>query len=490
MTKPFITDAKYEKVLVANLGKYIAKSDEDAGHTPVIAQIGKHIFEKYLNSLSESNKHQTYWKDAAESHEFQKNIATIPPVYIKYKELISNESVTQFAFSGMGCHYMKKLSVDEVKEGQNDRNPEKSIPSNAVYIHDFSYLSVFRVRQGYEIYGAIAYFNKNHEIIGIYTAAMDKYVAAVKDNSNTHWNHSKWIYKTTVFAAVTMIDHLWRAHHTESQCLYETNIECLPKNHPLRHFIKPFVYRTGSINYLATQLLTNNNGYMERMWALPYSQLVRVFNYATMGYKFRLLPDFIDESMRNEADEHYPLLKDCNEFWGVIRKYVASFLKVYYKDSSALFHDKHIVTLAADLEKHLGLGHGNISTMDRFIDVVSQLICNGTGYHEMVGQTSDYLQAADWVGTKLVKGSEISSVQTYGLLCALSVLTDTEQPRINTDWEYMFCDDYRLPEIKEVYATFHKDLQNLQNSIESRNQTRKYPMQFFNPKHCKCSVSI
>ena len=128
--------------------------------------------------------------------------------------------------------------------------------------------------------------------------------------------------------------------------------------------------------------------------------------------------------------------------------------------------------------------------MDRFIDVLSQLICNGTGIHELVGQTSDYLQAANWVGTKLVKGREICTVQTYGQLCALSVFTGIEQPKITVDWEYLFCRDDKLSEIKGVYGEFHKDLQTLQNAIESRNKTRKYPMQFFNPKHCKCSVSI
>eukprot|EP01084_Bolivina_argentea_P300638 518462_1 len=30
--KPFITELEYQKVLIANLGKYIAKSDEDAHH--------------------------------------------------------------------------------------------------------------------------------------------------------------------------------------------------------------------------------------------------------------------------------------------------------------------------------------------------------------------------------------------------------------------------------------------------------------------------
>eukprot|EP01083_Nonionella_stella_P206302 750492_1 len=181
--KPFITELEYQKVLIANLGKYIAKSDEDAHHEMVIIQIGKFIFEKYLNDLKLHDRKQTltYWKDANESEHFQKKVATLPSVYIKYDELLSNKSISQFAFSGLGCHYMKKLS-EEHKTNYDHHPTHNVIPPNAVYIHDFSFLSIFDVRPGYEKYGAAAYFNKNYEIIGIYNNENDEYVQAVLDN--------------------------------------------------------------------------------------------------------------------------------------------------------------------------------------------------------------------------------------------------------------------------------------------------------------------
>lgn len=495
MTKPFITESEYEKVLVANLGKYISKSDEDAKHTPIIGQISQHILEKYENDKSEFDKDQTEWDNASESRGWQTKVAPLCPVYIKYDELLSNESISKFAFSGLGCHYMKKINIDDMKENQNVHHSHThSIPVDAVYIHDFSFLSVFKVREGYEKYGATAYFNDKYEIISIYNCETNKRVSVVNDDSDSDWNHAKWVYKTSAFAAVTIIDHLWRAHHTESQALYECNIECLPCAHPLRHFIKPFVYRTASINYLATQVLTNSRGYMERLWALPYTEIVRVFNSATMSYKFRTLLDFVDESMRDVDDKYFPLYKDSKQFWGVIRSYVEGFLKIYHKNTKELFSDPHIVSFKLNLEKHLGLETGNISTFDRFVEVLTQLICNGTGIHELVGQTSDYLQSADWIGTKLRAGFEISTVQTYGALCALSVMTGAEQPKIHCEppWNYLFEDNDKEKHAQVItnYDAFRTNLNQLQTDIEKRNEGRKYPMQFFNPRHCKCSVSI
>ena len=41
------------------------------------------------------------------------------------------------------------------------------------------------------------------------------------------------------------------------------------------------------------------------------------------------------------------------------------------------------------------------STRDGFVDVLAQLICNGSGIHEHVGQVSDYMQKPDFLGCKL-----------------------------------------------------------------------------------------
>jgi len=498
--KPHVELKNYSNVLVANLGKYSAKTDEDVKHS-TLTEFVENLGFAYMVGLPVSEDNETQWEDVAESRRFQEQFGRLADVYVKYDELLSNEAVTQFAFSGMGCHKMKKIGINyydrERVAKRDDRNHNNDIPGKAKYMSDFSFLSIFEVREGYEHYGAAAYFDEDYKLMGIYCNEYDEYMEAVEDGvANEKWNHFKWIYKTSVFCAVTLMDHLWRVHHTESQALYECSIQSLSVNHPLRHFLKPFAFRAANINYKAINLLSCENGVAQRLWAFPFSQLVRVFNYCTMTYKFQPLPDYVDASMRDEDaadDSHFPVLKDSQQFWDTMREFVAAYMKVYYTDDiefAKQLRFGEIKDFAGNLEKHLGLKHGHINTLDRFVDVLTQLICNGTGMHEVVGQTSDYLQQADWVGTKLVKGYSISTVQSYGQLLALSGFTGQLQPTIEEDWLHLFNHDDNYEQVEKVYKEFQASLKQLRRDIEARNLTRKYPMEFFNPKHCKTSVSI
>jgi len=51
--------------------------------------------------------------------------------------------------------------------------------------------------------------------------------------------------------------------------------------------------------------------------------------------------------------------------------------------------------------------------------VLTSLICNVTGMHELVGQISDYFVHPKICGTTLRKGKEIDSIQMYKLNCTL-----------------------------------------------------------------------
>jgi len=501
--KPHVKSANYSNVLVANLGKYSAKTDEDVKPSALM-EFAEQLGFAYMVGLPAPEANETQWEDAAESRRFKEKLGGLAEAYVNYDELLSNEAVTQFAFSGMGCHKMKKIGMalddPERVAKRDDRNHNNNIPDRAKFMSDFSFLSIFEVRDGFEHYGAAAYFDEDYKMLGIYCNEYDEYMEAVEDGvTDERWNHFKWIYKTSVFCAVTLMDHLWRVHHTESQALYECTIQSLPVDHQLRHFLKPFAFRAANINYKAINVLSCENGVAQRLWAFPYAQLVRIFNYCTMTYKFQKLPDYVDFSMRDPLaedladDSHFPLLKDSQQFWHTMREFVAAYMKVYYQNESEFAMELRfgeIKDFAGNLEQHLGLSHGDICTLGRFIDVLTQLICNGTGMHELVGQTSDYLQQADWVGTKLVKGYNISTVQSYGQLLGLSGYTGQQQPTIEEDWLHLFKHDDKYEQVVRVYNDFKASLKDLQRDIEARNLKRKYPMQFFNPKHCKTSVSI
>lgn len=52
-------------------------------------------------------------------------------------------------------------------------------------------------------------------------------------------------------------------------------------------------------------------------------------------------------------------------------------------------------------------------------NVLSSLICNVTGMHELVGQISDYFANPKICGTTIRRNKEIDSIQIYQLNCTL-----------------------------------------------------------------------
>jgi hypothetical protein len=219
-----------------------------------------------------------------------------------------------------------------------------------------------------------------------------------------------------------------------------------------------------------------------------------------MNYTFRLLPDFISETMHpnqnNKTDEDwdkvYPIYHDLNGFWNIIQKYVKSCFVINYNLSiengkNNLPDDVYILEFVHEIGKQLGIS--DITSLQRLIDVLSQLIASSTGLHEHVGQMNDYLTDPRFIGTKLQEGREIQNIQTYTQILILSVVTGLRMPGILEDWSHLIPHNQHFADNLENYQIFKQELQKLSVNIDSRNKIRNYPFQSFNPKYIDCSTS-
>ncbi len=193
---------------------------------------------------------------------------------------------------------------------------------------------------------------------------------------------------------------------TEANTLVKATRICLPVHHPLRMCLKPFEYRIVSVNAQAASSLVNERGLVSRIWAFDYEEYLRVIELCTMNHRFTLLPDRLDPSMRDEPDDKFPIQRDANAFWAVIRRYIEGFIEEYYPRPQALFEDRAV--LAWIDEVCIGVGLPGIEDRDRFIDVLTQLVVNSTGWHQHVGHVSEYMFDPSFVGCKLEKGKRYS----------------------------------------------------------------------------------
>jgi hypothetical protein len=421
-----------------------------------------------------------------------KMFSALPIPNVVYTDLLSDQAITQLAFSGCACHYTHRLGKTW-HPGYGI--PDEKFLENAVYVNDMTGLSTFRVRKPFERYGAAAYFDKDYQIIAIYWSHRSRLVK----KGEQFWEHAKYVWRSTFFAYITIRDHLVVTHMIEGNAFVTASRKCLPVNHPLRKFVKPFTYHTVSINYQAAMSLINERGLVHRIWAFDYDEFLKLCDYISMNYKFRLLPEIIPQSMspkendktEEQWDKIYPIYHDLNALWKIIQNYVTNFFRINYHISTGndnLPNDLPMRRFINEICEQLGIA--GITSLRHFIDVLSQLIAASTGIHEHVGQVSGYMVDPRFIGAKLQEGKEMQNIQTYSQILVLAVVTGLRMPGLLEDWSHLIDHDQNYQDNLKNYKKFKRDLQDLSEDIDRRNEIRNYPFQSFNPKYMECSTSV
>lgn len=458
----------------------------------------------------------------------------------------SDELMSHFAFFGLACHHTRKISNDEKYMKSHMRNVSDTILKSVRYVNDMTALSLFTVRKPFERYGAAAYFDNERRLIGIYLSYRDEFVMRSlgpfgNDNS---WAYTKYMWRSSALALVTIQDHLLVTHSIESNTLTNISRQYLPADHSLRIFIKPFTYRTVTINHSAATSLVNEGGLCHRIWGFEHDEFLKVCDYVIAQYRFRIAPDWIDDSMKLEhnrspgqtngingdsGDEtdhssdwanQFPIAEDLSEYWKITRGYVQRFFDIEYgTEASAESPNSRQHTLGcgfmsepyeqrfiSELCKPLGLR--GIPNRDSLIDVITQLICACTGIHEHVGHVGDYLYDPRFIGTKLRRDlpSFLPSVQNYSLMLVLTVLTAMKMPGLMDDFSHLIPrspadshgkDPLTIKTEADVkshldnYYLFKQQLNARIEKIDQRhNNPNSFPFQSLNPRQMECSVSV
>jgi len=455
-------------------GKTVPTWDEDATENAIL-----HLVRWFMNTvLTFEELHDTFSSREEGISWREQNFPYIPPPNLIFPDTAADATMTQFAFSGLACHYTRLVTEQDKSQA----------PEGAVFVNDVTELSALTPRKPYELYGAAAYFDKNYSIIGIYWSHASRLVK----QGDPSWEHAKYVWKTSFFLLVTLVDHLLYCHFTESNAL-ATATPLLPADHPLRTFLKPFTYNTVTINAKAAASLINKGGLVHRIWAFDYDQILKACSLYNASYRFRTLPEFVHPSMRDPDvidDATFPFRRDANEYWKVVRDYVSDYLNIHYLNHDSLLVDPNIQVFISALRKVLG--EIKVESFDDFVDVVAQLVVAVTGIHEHVGQVSQYCLSPTDIGCKLETCKEIQNVQTYTQFLCLVVMTGLNMPWLNDDWSHLIRKDLpHYPENLQAYRKFKKNLLTLQQEINNLNQTsRKYPFHSFNPEKLELSVSV
>jgi len=437
-------------------------------------------------------------KDPSEGHELREQLFgdLWPTPNVKWKEFSSDEAQSLMVFYGPGLVYTSRCKADEKEKEQ------EHIPKDTYWICDVSYLSIFEVRAGFEIFGHTAYFNKNREIIGIYSCQENRYIPKYETSENNeerkkHWEHTKFGWRCSLGVSLTMNDHLLKCHWMVSNAFERATRETLPCDHPMRRFNAIFTFRTAFVNYLAKDYLINKNGIVHRAFAFPYDEVIKIIHFVNNAYRFECLPDKWKHNGVDElTDKECPVYHDSMALWKILNEFFVKYVKIYYNNDTASFmNDPYIIKFQRNLYSNLGIAPKVYAeSFEHFSNVYTQLLVEITGMHEFVGNLIEFKTRPDgYCGKVRTNLIAMGDVQAYLQLLILGALTGARVPALLGNFTHLILQNDRQQEVYSLFESWQQQLYNLSQSIERKNadsNQRIQPFVAFSPAFLECSVSI
>jgi hypothetical protein len=199
--------------------------------------------------------------------------------------------------------------------------------------------------------------------------------------------------------------------------------------------------------------------------------------------------------MRDVPDSVFPLRRDLEELWGVVRAHVSSFVTLYYKASDAAT-PALLPSSGVEPELHAffhalsgSLGVPFPVDWSEAVDLLTHAIVTVSAWHKHTGVMVDYVARPDWIGCKL-QGQSRENMQTWTQLLALISVTGIRMPGMLDDFSHLWPDprDARHAAMRRRAASFREQLQRLDAAILERNLHRRHVLWTMAPQFADCSV--
>jgi hypothetical protein len=429
------------------------------------------------------------------------------------------DGLSTLVFYGLGQAYLS----GEIKSTQAAQLHLSG--ADVHYEVDLSFLYAYKVRSGYESYGAIAYFNSEKVPIAIWWCHGQTMVYPSSSNvadASEEWIHAMASFRSALCVAITVKDHLAWTHIVIANSLLLATRETLSETHPLRRLLKPHVFQTASINKAASQSLLVNSGVSYHGFGFTKDDYIKTFVDCVELFTYVPFPQWCQSKGLSASDlGQLPLFQDGLELWYLIHSYVSSYLSIFYPQNDLdIEKDEELKAYWA----HFGQGKQQFGAKSfgfqslsfaNLVDQVTYFIFAVSAGHEVYGSIVEYLLHPNVLPPKLAIGRNESDLQTYHLALSLIALTGNRMPALMSDWnhlhKYLKDDNAALPKnfahvdmqqrlemfdnVKQVNDRFRASLEDQSVVVDSRNVNRnRTPLQKAfngcNPRVLECSVSV
>ncbi len=315
------------------------------------------------------------------------------------------------------------------------------------------------------------------------------------------------------------ISHLGRTHLVLEPFVLATANELAP-NHPLSVLLKPHFQFTLAINELAREQLISPGGYADTLLAGTLEASISVIKAAIKEY----LENFSDFALPKELTRRgvgetdvdgqgenflpdYPYRDDGLLLWKAIEAYVSNYLDLYYTSPVQIIKDTELQNWVQKLISPEGGGvkglvpNGQLQTVEQLVAIATQLIFISGPQHGAVNYPQyDYLafvpnmplatyapppsrdrEINEATILKILPPQKLAAKQ----LELMRTLTVFQPNRLGyPDKNFV---DVRA---QNVLRQFQAKLQEVEQVINQRNQTRLEPYTFLLPSNVPNSLNI
>ncbi|KAF0694309.1 Aste57867_14805 [Aphanomyces stellatus] len=386
-----------------------------------------------------------------------------PRVNVHWNDRYSDRALELFVFNGMASHLVHKLP--------------QAHEDGSYYGVLLNFMQVLDVRPGFAKYGADAYFDKTGKIVKIQRGN------TTYTKSDKEWEYVKMCFRGSCQTKVTAVDHLLGVHSTAANYLTTSSREQLPVNHPLRRLIKPFTFRSVSINYGAGRSLFWPNGMLQRAYALSTAGMKQVWDYGLSHFEFLPFPARIAKQQIDTLELSFH--KDGLDYWNVVFNFVSDYVNLYFVDDAAVTGDNDVVNFWNYVTKVSPAPLPSLSKQS-LKDFIAEGIFLVSSMHNHLGTIAEYVSDPAFCPSAWVEGELAARPGNAVRLALIMTATGFIQPAITEDFSHVLLDDAA----KALARRFTADCFAFIKVVDERNTTRVQPFQSFNPKTMEMAVSI
>jgi len=471
--------------------------------------------ERYMSILPASEHFETFEKDESPIEFVMKQLSAIyPSIYQEWPDKLSDKALVRFCLHGLGAH---RLDVEH-RDGQK------------YWVVKTNALAGLPVLEGFERYGGDVYFDEAWNPVMILDNGLGPQrddgvteTVVVRPNEGEKWERAKFRFRSSLFALVTLVDHLYDIHLQRANLFVTALREQMNADHPIRRFMAPFTYRTIGVNDNAFHNLIRKNALGLRCFALTEqgfglalaaapSLVNGAEAEAKKGGPILFRPEYVAYLKKKGIDTEY--WRQSLQIYEIFHRFVQGYLACYYPKKEDLANDPEMGAMVRQYFYQLEMAspsmlgrpgpnvfEANTTTVEDtytfYSQWLAQIMLYVTAGHEQAGAVEVYAQDVSWTAFRWVPGQRCGTKQTATATALLMSFTNMPMPKLlGGDWTHLFPSP-KTGDPKGIFKTFQEELLKMADDCDAYNASATtrpfpecFPMYVNNPRLLELSVSL